>query len=341
MSNPSLVSVCIITYNHYPFIRQAIESVLMQKTSFAWEVVIADDYSTDGTREIVLDYQRKYPDKIRLILQEKNVGAANNWIDLMLYPKSKYIAYLEGDDYWSADNKLNNAIVALEEDESIGMICTDYAKLHRGNILEYSCLNKSYIKNGKILLDEYILDRSSISTATIVFKNDLFNSYVAEVSIERILSWNVGDVAFILYILHKSTIKVLDEISAVYRINISSASKITKEDIRYSYYLKGFEIPFYFVSWNKISTSAIDKLNYKFNLQKLRYRLVNKDSRIYPEALDEMRNYGRLSIKHYMMYYLAEYRIARMIFIDFKSFLLKIKIFPKFIFSAFLSKKIT
>jgi len=66
-----LVSVCLITYNHANYIREAIDSVLMQKVNFAWEFIIADDFSTDGTREIVLNYKEKYPEFIKLILQEK------------------------------------------------------------------------------------------------------------------------------------------------------------------------------------------------------------------------------------------------------------------------------
>ncbi len=72
----------------------------MQKVDFSWELIIADDCSTDGTTEIIVDYQKKYPGFIRLILREKNVGATQNWTDLISLPKSKYIAYLEGDGFY-------------------------------------------------------------------------------------------------------------------------------------------------------------------------------------------------------------------------------------------------
>jgi len=78
----------------------------MQKFNFPWELIIADDFSTDGTREIVLEYKKKYPNFIKLILQERNVGPAKNLIDLMSAPTSKYIAYIEGDDYWTDGLKL-------------------------------------------------------------------------------------------------------------------------------------------------------------------------------------------------------------------------------------------
>ena len=78
-----LVSVKMITYNHAPFIAQAIEGVLQQKTNFPFELIIGEDCSTDGTREIVFEYQKKYPDIIRVITSDKNVGAKKNGIRTM------------------------------------------------------------------------------------------------------------------------------------------------------------------------------------------------------------------------------------------------------------------
>lgn len=75
-----LVSVKMITYNHAPYIAQAIEGVLMQKTNFLFELVIGEDCSTDGTREIVFEYQKKYPDIIRVITSEHNVGVKKKWL---------------------------------------------------------------------------------------------------------------------------------------------------------------------------------------------------------------------------------------------------------------------
>lgn len=121
-----LLSVCLITYNHKNYIRQAIEGILMQKVNFTWELIIADDCSTDGTREIILEYKEKYPKFIRLILQSNNVGPARNWLDLITTPKSKYIAYFEGDDYWTDPNKLQIQIDYLEKYPQFAMCFHDF-----------------------------------------------------------------------------------------------------------------------------------------------------------------------------------------------------------------------
>ncbi|MBI5075483.1 MAG: glycosyltransferase [Nitrospirae bacterium] len=118
MSEP-LLSVCLITYNHAKYIREAIDGVLMQKVNFTWELIVADDFSTDGTREIVLEYARNYPAFIKLILQERNVGAAQNWMDLMAAPSGKYIAYFEGDDFWTDPSKLQRQVDALENNTDL------------------------------------------------------------------------------------------------------------------------------------------------------------------------------------------------------------------------------
>lgn len=132
-----LLSVCLITYNHEDFIRQAIDGVLMQIVNFDWELIIADDCSTDSTRAIILEYKEKYPDFIKLILQEKNVGAAKNWMDLITTPKSKYIAYFEGDDYWTDPLKLQKQVDCLGQNEECNIVWTKFNKINAiGDLLE-------------------------------------------------------------------------------------------------------------------------------------------------------------------------------------------------------------
>ena len=117
-----LVSVCIITYNHEAYIAQAIESVLSQKTDFPFEIIIGEDDSSDNTRNIVTRYREQYPDKIRLLLNSRsNVIYVNghatgrwNFIQTLSNSVGKYIAFLEGDDYWTDPLKLQSQVDFLE-----------------------------------------------------------------------------------------------------------------------------------------------------------------------------------------------------------------------------------
>lgn len=109
-----VVSVLVMTYNHAEFIHQALESVLMQQTSFPYEVLISEDCSTDGTRAIVIEYQRRHPGCIRLLLSERNIR--NNTVVTrgIQAARGQYIALLDGDDYWTSPHKLQKQVGFLE-----------------------------------------------------------------------------------------------------------------------------------------------------------------------------------------------------------------------------------
>lgn len=128
-----LVSVCIITYNHEKYIKRCIESVMMQKTNFKFEVIIGEDCSTDGTAAAVREMEGLYPDIIRPIYHRSNVGGASNAYQYC-YPMltGKYIAICEGDDFWTDPYKLQKQVDYLETHPDIS-IC-----FHRVNNVDES-----------------------------------------------------------------------------------------------------------------------------------------------------------------------------------------------------------
>lgn len=173
MVNIPLLSVCIITYNHRNYIEQAIEGALMQKTNFSYEIIIADDCSTDGTKEIARSYKEKYPDLITLILQEENIGAAKNWMQLINKPSSRYIAYCEGDDYWTDPNKLQMQVDFLENNQEY--VATSHANkaiydnskinLTPGQAIKYKGDKDTFT------IDDIINNNNPGQASTFVFRN--------------------------------------------------------------------------------------------------------------------------------------------------------------------------
>lgn len=114
------LSVLIITYNHVQFIAEALDGVLMQQADFPYEIVIGEDHSTDGTAEIVLDYQKRHPEKIRVLLATENFGKYTgngrlNFIRTLAACRGEYIAILEGDDCWIAPNKIQLQVHYLDQ----------------------------------------------------------------------------------------------------------------------------------------------------------------------------------------------------------------------------------
>ncbi len=118
MSDPNapLVSICCTTYQHGHFIRQAIEGFLMQRTSFAIEIIIRDDASTDGTSAVVKEYAERHPNLIRAILNQENQFSkgVRALPDAMSHARGKYIAICEGDDYWTDPLKLQKQVDFME-----------------------------------------------------------------------------------------------------------------------------------------------------------------------------------------------------------------------------------
>jgi glycosyltransferase involved in cell wall biosynthesis len=114
-------SVLLMTYNHINYIRQALDSVLMQETDFDVEILISEDCSTDGTREVVLDYYRHYPDKIRLLLSEQNIHSNEVVVRGIEAAQGDYIALLDGDDYWSSHYKLQKQADYLDQHSECSM----------------------------------------------------------------------------------------------------------------------------------------------------------------------------------------------------------------------------
>lgn len=219
------VAVCVITYNHVKFINECLDSVLSQKLDYEWKVIIADDFSTDGTREIIIKYKEQYPERIDLILQEKNVGAAQNWIDLLSKPKTKYIAYIEGDDYWINSNKLKKQIDFMEENPLFSAcfhnVCTINEKQEE-NIFG------SYQKDVFDTVD--VIKSWFIPSCSILFRN--YSQLISFIT--HFKEAKSGDVLLTIFLANKGDIKLIDGIMGVYRIH-GGGITATKSKIAWRY----------------------------------------------------------------------------------------------------------
>lgn len=124
LQSPPMVSVCTTTYNAESYIRQTVDGVLMQKTNFDFEYVIADDASHDRTADLIQDYAARYPKIIRFRRNEKNMGLNANFMKTMLECQGKYIALLDGDDYWTDTNKLQLQVDFMESHQECAFCST-------------------------------------------------------------------------------------------------------------------------------------------------------------------------------------------------------------------------
>lgn len=150
-----LVSVLVQTYQHVKYIKDCLDGILRQETDFDFEILIGEDESTDGTREICIEYAKKYPDKIRLFLHDRNrefkekkfyPGQFNVFYNLFS-ARGKYIAVCEGDDYWTDAFKLQKQVEILETYKDCTVVCGGYISMG-------PYINETHIKNLKVSGEE-------------------------------------------------------------------------------------------------------------------------------------------------------------------------------------------
>ncbi len=151
MQNNPEISVVMLTYNHAPYLKEAIEGVLMQKTDFDFELIICNDNSPDNSDEVIKPFAEKFPEKIKYYKHEKNIGFVENQRFAFGKIIGKYIAYCEGDDYWTDENKLQFQYEFLEKNHDFVMTTARNLLLHQdsGNFTndgkDYLFLNKPFV----------------------------------------------------------------------------------------------------------------------------------------------------------------------------------------------------
>lgn len=185
IDNKLLVSICCITYNHEKYIAKAMDSFLMQKTLFNYEIIVGEDMSNDGTREICRKYASQYPSKIKLFERSRedviNINGKPtgrfNLIETLKAAKGKYIAICEGDDYWTDPLKLQKQVDFLEENPAYSFCCHNYNRISNGKIIEAK--NRSDRDINLIDILRHDLKEIDVRTLTLMIRNvpEIFESF--------------------------------------------------------------------------------------------------------------------------------------------------------------------
>lgn len=205
------LSICSITYNHGKFVRQALDSMLMQNVGFDYEIIVADDCSSDDTREILKEYQHRYPGKIRLILHEKNIGVTRNFKSSLDAASGQYVAICEGDDYWIDPNKVQRQVDFLDTHPDYA-ICFHKAKIdfYEVNPFDFKDYNESTPETTTIY---DLIKGNYIHTPTCVYRNGLFGKYPDEFLEFKFGDWPLN----LLNALHGKIYFIPEELGA-YRV---------------------------------------------------------------------------------------------------------------------------
>jgi glycosyltransferase involved in cell wall biosynthesis len=161
---PIKVSVVLLAYNQEKFIEQAINSILMQETNFNYEILIAEDFSTDNTRNIVIEFQKKYPDKIGVLLPDRNLNSNKYFVQVLETARGEYIALLDGDDFWTSPNKLQMQANFLDSHSNCSICFHNAEMIYEDSICESKNYNPPNQKKsrrsktcGEIILFQHVL----------------------------------------------------------------------------------------------------------------------------------------------------------------------------------------
>jgi glycosyltransferase involved in cell wall biosynthesis len=271
--NP-VVSVHMITYNHEPYIRQAIEGVMMQKTDFEFELVIGEDCSRDKTREICFEYQKKYPDKIRVLWWHENVSRfGGNARRVTAHCRGKFVALCEGDDYWIDPLKLQKQLDVMNAYPSVGL-CFCKAKRYIQETERFADWPVDF-STGVIPQDIFysmMVDvdwwpRRTVATATVMLRNDLRRKVYEKYDI---FNWclSLGDLTMWTGLSMKADVYFSPEVVAVYRINSDSlcgknVDRVNRDAyiVKEYYVLKRYGVDFYRIP-RDIVTSQLRRIIY-------------------------------------------------------------------------------
>lgn len=279
ISNP-VVSVIVLTYNHHDFIRPCLDSILSQNFSMGFELIIGDDCSKDDTRDICLEYQRKYPDVIRLMFQETNKGVSGNYADLLSLTRAEFIAQIAGDDFWYDNFKLQKQYDFMISHPNCGLCYTNcYTCDAKGMITKQLFLSEN---QDDLSFESHLLNAGTIAPLTWMFTKKLADMYHDG-------GYSDESFAMALIALANFDVVYLPEVTAVYRRHEGSLSAYSNS-IKFYRQCKGVfftQIDFVKAYRKKVSVELEDKIRSKGYIDLLPHALLAEDK----DFVEEVKNY--------------------------------------------------
>lgn len=209
------VNILCITYNHEKFIRKTLDSFVMQKTNFPFEVIIGDDCSTDKNPEIIKEYAEKYPDIIKPVLREKNIGAEDNYLDIADRVNAEYVAICEGDDYWTDPLKLQKQVDFLESNPECSICFHPVRVFYEDGSMPDEIFPTENIRNaGTMFSAEHLVLANFIQTNSVLYRW----VFTPQSRVRDVVPRNILPGDYFIHLLHaqQGKIGLINEVMADY-----------------------------------------------------------------------------------------------------------------------------
>lgn len=222
-----MVSVFMLTYNQVHFVGQAIQSALDQEADFPIRLVIGDDCSTDGTLDVIKDLMHNHPGRIELLTHDTNLGIGRNFLRTLRACRGRYVAILDGDDYWIDPHKLADQVALLEDDPACAIVYSNVRQIAPTGVAK---IYRHQPPKRRSHFDEMVHDNFIPSVSCV-----LRNRARRDSPPEWIANLPFGDWPLYLWTLTDGgRVAHLDRVTAVYRLGIGASSGMRRDSVAIS-----------------------------------------------------------------------------------------------------------
>ena len=239
MTEDIMFSVEVTTYNQREYIAQTLQSIIDQEHNYKYEILVSDDCSTDGTQEIIKEFQKKYPEIIKPIYNEKNLGPMKNYYQNISRAKGKYLMGCGGDDYWLPE-KVAKQINFMERNLDFD-VCYSLADVYDTNKKTITSKLGFNYKDFK----ELITIGNAIPALTLCIRRSFFINYLEQISPQN-RGWLMEDYPFLIYTAFESNLFFFSDTFAVYRVLDNSVSHQTDIQKKITFEKSVYNIKQYF-----------------------------------------------------------------------------------------------
>ena len=300
------VSIVCVCYNQVDFIERTIQGFLAQKTSFPFEIIIGDDFSTDGSVKIIQDYYKRNYDKIKPIFRNQNIGGSSNLINCLDIASGDYIAYCEGDDYWIDDLKLQKQFDILESNTNLGLVWSDIDI----DDLQEQKLIRSVFRNNYFPVynnfEQILINKPFFAPCTWFYRKEYANLF------SKYLDYVDGTFPFILDVIKCTNIFYINEVTGVYTKRIESASNNTNPLKRFQFAKLVFNIQLDYAKKYDVSNEVIEFIYINHYKTLIHYAIFAEDIDFIKNANLILSNNNEITVL--LLLFISRYRLLRYLF---------------------------
>jgi len=256
-NHQDLISVIVCTYNQQDTIGRTLDSILSQKCHLPVEIVIGEDCSTDNTLFICQQYQKQYPNKIRILANKPNKGLVRNYFDCILACRGKFIADCSGDDFWIDDQKLEQQSTILEQDEKVGIVHTDWLRYDEETGKQtYSGGESREVTLATILAPT---ERPAIHLCTSLYRNDWIRQAMQDYpQFFNPETYQCEDVQIAFLLARMGKVTYLDKPTLAYSCGKSTISNPDSEEKQFLFWANATRLSYDLARTFNISDEQLD-----------------------------------------------------------------------------------